>query len=556
MSLFEDLRQHPTDRALREILRDHLLEQEDPRGALQVAELAKEPQKISKAFAACVKRVLTMVPFASRMRLHNGLVTHIEIPLEHLHQIEPDFFAQEPLACVDIVAEHEKPEQWRAWKREAHQSLAGARGLGINFTPDDEEDWLALAALFEAVQAPVLMLPGAKTIPQMPWPWVTHARLGSSDLKHTRSWVEHLDQLHTLCILPSDEEQADWIESVQEASLKLLDIRGHVLGDQERDAIHKLPYRVRHESVDLRALDSLDDVFGAQGRVWSADQHTLDARCAVVSNSEDYVLARDKTLFVYNEDSPSWTKTMSSKVTALASSKSGFLVGMANGLVQHCSADKEHELVDVVKLRSGVVRIDTEGDDILVTHKRGSWLRRAGNESLQSSANTLALGADGPIEVAGSELRVGEWSHELGEPIHEVAASGKRILVHAGERLWLINGDTKGQLSDCRQVEAGVDSARLSLCDDIVAWLRESWVTVIRAEGRATSLFSSYTGGGSGNVQPADVAARDDGTVLVVHEKGGANLLLAESAMKLDEFDFEPHRSWIFLHNGTILIAG
>lgn len=152
----------------------------------------------------------------------------------------------------------------------------------------------------------------------------------------------------------------------------------------------------------------------------------------------------------------------------------------------------------------------------------------------------------------GTRVHWGEHTWDLGEPIRGVVASASHLWAVAGRQVWQLHPRTT-VVGSCEHA-----APVLSACGAVLAWT---------PSGNSVEIFTdpgdhqhaAYPDRYQGSQEPLRVADLLvlQGRLLVVLEHGGANLLQlgTRQANKLDPFPREQDRRWVFVWNGSILVA-
>ncbi|MBX2803167.1 MAG: hypothetical protein KTR31_36135 [Myxococcales bacterium] len=573
-TLLERVRQAPTDRGLRDVLADAWLEAGDIRGALAAAERDGDRAAVARAWEPCVDRLRAALPGATLLRVHRGLLTHVELPLESAAEIAPGFFATEPLATVRLALPSIEtddddqpifdPQGLQRLVEAAAASLVGLFGLQLTgFSP---LQWPAVTWLVEQLQPRLLSLGlpvdelEKRLQPPPTWSpvWALQLQYWTSGADAPedallRAWLQQLDPAR-LALDPMSVV-ADVDALLQHPSLQHLDLRGvsvsslHALTSW-RDAA---PGRsVRHEALDLACPSAAHDPFGDLGRVWPSA--TREARaCAVAGDSEPrHVIARGTRLTQHRVDHPEWERSVDAAVTALAGSEAGPVWADDGGAVV---VGGRNHAIPVVTLPPPVRRLQAQGDDLLAHHAAGWWIRQDGaHTDHRDPVDAVAWVGGGVALARGTAVHLPDGTvQELGAPILALASDGARLVAVTGTWLWEVASPPR--LLGRRQAAGPV---ALAVRDDVVAWAQSNTqVRILRGTEITDAYYSGYMFGGRDlPFLVSDVAINDEGGVLVAFEHGTANLLRPEGALKLDEFEGEPQRSWLFIYQGQVLTAG
>jgi len=556
-TLLESLRRTPADEELRRVLADALLEAGDPRGELMGPQL--DGQGVDGALLErCLSRVRSAAPGLKRVRLEGGLVTELELELADVPRVDRAWLAGEPLACITTGLPGEKDELGPALAAAAG-TLGACRGFWITSRLQAETAPAVLELISEARPAvlgldlgPDLDLAGRAPL----WPSVEIAALsGPGTVAAAPLLSGSLPALRRLSLRGAEGNQS-LTEALALEALAHLDLRGQALSDEEvgrlRGWLAARPGRsVRHERFGLGPPD-LDDVFGARGLVWEPEP-PLGARVAAAPGDElTFACSRGRMIQLHLRDTPTWRRQAAAPVSALAARAEDLVVGRSDGVIETWPLDGGGA-VRVTELPGAIRSLSVAGDDIGATFDGGWWLSRGEQGGVEPAA--LALTATGVARADGTRVRIsgaGERLVELGEPVLALAAEGEVVYAVAGRHVWRLAG-AEPEVLGLRQRGRAVVAAR----EGCVAWTtsRSSAAFLRGAEHGNVTYPGSYSGGGDEELALADLAVAASGFVVTALEHGGLNLLGPDGAMKADEHPGEPHRRWIFIYDGSILIA-
>lgn len=556
----------PGRRELRRVLADALLENGDPRGELMVAQLDGDRLRAAAALPAVVGLIRQRAPQARRLVFQHGLLAQLEVPLASVRALDPLLFREEPLARV-VAQLPAEPGAIAELARSAAPVVRAARGVEL-LGRVAVAAWPAAAELVTTAAPRVLMLDvgaDAQVAGSLaPWPSVDTLRLTVGDAHLAALVLEKCASLRRLSLRAAGAASV-WLKQVLALpKLGVLDLRGQPLSDEERRALvawerARAGRVVRHEHFSLENPDPLDDVFGDSGLSWSAEPEPRRRLAFVGGAGTTFSNAHDRVLQLHHHDSPAWQEELDAPVTALGAARGEVLVGREDGALERYDVETKspHELIRL----PGVVRtIDARGDDVAVSFDGGWWWRshgsiQQGNEQLAA----LVLVEGGVARAEGTVVRVetdgGDQLVTFGEPVHALASDGGAVWIVAGHDVWRLE---RGVLEhvDFRSGGRPAVSAR----GGVVAWTSSSQSVELRfRDGKRASVHypREYSDGLGGTLRVADVAVGDDGVVAVALEEGGVNLLLElGAALKADEFPREPARRWVFIYNGSILVAG
>ena len=532
------VRQSPGDPALREVLLDAWLEDDDPRAALALAE--RTGARIPEALAQCAARFPD-----GRLRLRRGLVVQLRAPIEAFVAGAADPL-DEPLA-VAAVAYH-KVEELAPQLAGAARALGRFRGIRLDTTVDATliDPFAALVA-----QARPDLLSFATSLPPealrgRSWPGVTALEL-SGDAAAVLAVLEGTRSLRRLRVrgctvglwLPEALAQPDLVE---------LDLVGVPLDDDDVAALTAWGGHVRHERFALHPGDPVDDPFGTAGLVWPPPP----ARTArgVLGADHATTTARGRTLQRHQNGDPLRQEPVAATITALGADGAALVVGSDDGDVR-----RDGELVVRV---SGAVRAVSARDGALAVVHDGGWWLRSPDGAVSSGDDrpaALLVCERGVVHARGDTVVLADGrAVALGEPVLAAAVAGDEVIAVTPRAVWRLGADHPVHLWDRTDDAPPLVAAAGTT---VVAATGARSVDILRGTTHSScSWTDQYADSHGGALVVADLAAHEDGTVLAVLEAGGANLLLTAGALKADEFPGEPVRRWLFIYAGSILIAG
>ena len=387
------------------------------------------------------------------------------------------------------------------------------------------------------------------------WPSVEIATLSGPGSDAARRLLRSLPALRRLALWTAGGHP-DLEEVLAQEALEHLDLRGQALSDEEIALLDgwraAAPGRsVRHERLDLRPPD-LDDVFGARGLSWEPDPPPRARAAAAPGEELTFACSRGRSLQLHLRDNPEWRRDAGAPITALAAGVEGLIVGREDGVVEAWPHDGS-EPTRVAELSGAIRSLSAAGAEVAATYDGGWWTSRGARGEDERPA--LILTATGMAWADGTCVRFegpGDRAVELGEPVLALAADGDVVAAVAGRHVFRLAGSVP-ELLGTRRGGRPVVTVR----GDTVAWTAaRSSAEILRGEDRGSVTYpGSYSGGCEEPLFIADLAAAADGFVVAALEHGGANLLGPDGAMKADEFPGEPHRRWIFIYGGSILIA-
>jgi len=566
IGLSDLLRAEPWRQDVREVIRDVLLESGDRRADLMVAEASGDPAAIDVAFNARWAAIQWRLGrFVTDVTLDGGFVTELGVPFERAGKLERAFFEEEPLATVRLVLGDKPP--WDKDVESAGKVLSAARGISCDRRLRTVEEFEAFDHLIRTAQPRIVDVRLGVGITlaadfRFEWPSVEVLRFGAEGQPLAQFLGSFsgddlgMPNLRALELDSLDENGLSTLLTLP--FLRALDLRGATLSDKGADGLNRWlaggeERSVRHEAFTLTAPPNVDQPPWIHGRSTAS---TTSTRCAVFSGkSLRYALVSGTRLMAYHGDRPKWTATLEASATALAATPSTILVGREDGVLESWSFTQKHKVIETFD--APVKSISVDGKAIAVLHGGGWWVRRGKTVSQgPEPLGAIALRGDDIVRGVGNVVEMGDQTRiDLGDPVRALAVSNDVVLAVAGPCLWELRDEQAPRLLS-RTLEPGY--ASIAVAGTVRAWLDASTTVDMLRGGIAhsTTWPSRYNGGCDEPLIVADVAAHADGAVLAAFEHGGANLLLAGSALKLDEFPDEPRRKWVLVHDGSILMAG
>ncbi|MEN0061515.1 MAG: hypothetical protein AAGA48_05155 [Myxococcota bacterium] len=580
-SLFAELRANPADGALREVVLDHWLEHGDPRSAWGSALRRRD-----EATATLERQRLVQGPWPApprRIRAEAGFVLEVEVHLEDFVNATPraPSFDAHPLAIVTLRIPSQRevregsaltPDKLDdAWTRFvlACGSVYGLRLLDVG-------EW-SLPLAVEAIQRSkpaVAQIAFVEPIPAPPtsWPWVRDIGLEGITADHVADWLQAVPNAGRIALRspprghgqePDETLVRAWLDL--DRSWREADLRGCDIAARDLARIDNRAAWIRHPHRHLHAAHPLDDPFGDRGhRILS---HTGQRRGAVTWSEEvdNRWALSEGTICRWNlDDAPEDRFTHEHPITALLGLPQNLVVGDEKGHLllrsfgSHAAARGMGSFAKVdgpvlqlacpLRAKPSIVfRTPTQYGEVDL---QGRFIALH-----EESVDGIAALADRVLVARGSVLSGFKNGREIdfGDSITGLAGCPRgTAAVIAGTWVYWLNAT---QVSWVGRAEPGM--SRISIWDDAIAWVeRPQGVRLVDLPFERHHLtYPNRYQNGDESLEVADVSLHPDGTLLVVLERGGANLRVGRDLLKLDEHPGEPYRRWIFVHDGDILIA-